>query len=313
MAPTPALGEVKPDTMCTLVILRRPEAAWPLILAANCDELENRPWRAPARHWPDRPEVVAGQDMSAGGSWFGANDDGLVAAVLNRPGTLGPEAGKRSRGELVLEALDHAEAKVAAEALLDLNPRSYRPFNLVIADRDDAFWLRHAGAQRSFRVRTREGVWRELDPLHMPGQAPLDMPGSEGQVLADDAAIQCEPIPSGLSMLTAHDLNDSASPLISHYLSRFEAAAVPDPGNNDWADWTRLLSDRTSPDQDPRHAMTVVNAGAFTTVCSHLLALPAIGDATMLFAAGRPGEVPFEQVAVDEVTLPDVLNDIEGT
>ena len=299
--------------MCTLVILRRPKGAWPLILAANRDELDSRPWRAPARHWPDRPEVVAGQDISAGGSWLGINDDGLVAAILNRPGTLGPEAGKRSRGELVLEALDHAEAKVAAEALCDLNPASYRPFNLVIADRHDAFWLRHAGNQPSFRVRTSEGQWRELDPLHMPVHAPLGMPGSESQIAAHDAAILCEPIPPGLSMITAHDMNDPTSPLINHYLGRFRAAEVPDPDKGEWTGWIELLSDRTSPDDDPRNAMTVVDAGAFTTVCSHLLALPALGEAIMHFAAGRPGEVPFERIEFDKVTVPDCLEGFEGS
>ena len=77
----------------------------------------------PGRHWPDRPQVRGGLDSLAGGTWLGVNDDGLVAAVLNRRGTLGPEPGKRSRGELVLEALDHAEAYDAAEALA----RSTRP------------------------------------------------------------------------------------------------------------------------------------------------------------------------------------------
>ena len=286
--------------MCTLVMLRRPESTWPLILAANRDELEHRPWRPPGRHWLDRPEVVAGQDMSAGGSWFGINDDGLVAAVLNRPGTLGPEAGKRSRGELVLEALDHAEAKIAAEALSDLNPDSYRPFNLVIADRYHAFWVRHAGHQKSFRVRTLAGSWRELDPLHMPGRVPLDMPYDDG-----GASIRCEPIPPGLSMITAHDLNDPASPLIKHYLPRFQSAKVPDPSSNEWDDWIKLLADQSSPDRDPRHAMTVVNAGAFTTVCSHLLGFPAIGEPIMHFAAGRPGEKSFERVPLDETLVAD--------
>ena len=40
-----------------------------------------RPWKAPARHWPDRPNVVAGLDELAGGSWLGMNDEGVVAAV----------------------------------------------------------------------------------------------------------------------------------------------------------------------------------------------------------------------------------------
>lgn len=120
--------------MCTLIILHRPEHPWPLLLAGNRDEMRDRPWEAPARHWPDRPEAVAGLDCLAEGSWMGVNDHGVAAVVMNRVGTLGPAPGKRSRGELVLEALDHAQAGDAADALTDLNPHAYRPFNLVIAD-----------------------------------------------------------------------------------------------------------------------------------------------------------------------------------
>jgi hypothetical protein len=280
-------------------------------MAANRDELDSRPWRTPARHWPDRPEVIAGQDISAGGSWLGINEHGVVAAILNRPGTLGPKAGKRSRGELVLEALDHAEARAAADALSALNPESYRPFNLVIADRYDAFWLRHAGNQPSFRIRTPKGVWRELDPLHMPAHAPLDLRKGGSQAMTNEAAIFCQPIPRGLSMITAHDLNDPTSPLIGHYLPRFHKAEKPDPEKEDWTAWIELLADRSPPEGDPRHAMTVVGAGSFTTVCSQLLALPESGVPTMLFAKGRPGEVPFEKIEIDEVTIPDVLGGID--
>ena len=80
--------------MCTLVILRRPGDRWPLLLAANRDEMADRPWRGPGRHWPDRPDVVAGQDLLSGGSWLGLNDHGVVAAILNRVGSLGPAAGR---------------------------------------------------------------------------------------------------------------------------------------------------------------------------------------------------------------------------
>ena len=48
--------------MCTVVILRRPGHDWPLILAANRDEMTGRPWLPPARHWSERAEVIAGQD-----------------------------------------------------------------------------------------------------------------------------------------------------------------------------------------------------------------------------------------------------------
>ena len=287
--------------MCTLVMLRRPEARWPLIIAANRDELSTRPWQAPARHWPDRLDVVAGRDMTAGGSWFGVNDDGLAAAILNRPGTLGPADGKRSRGELVLEALDHAEAKSAAEALVDLDPDAYRPFNLVIADRYDAFWLRHAGRHSGLRIRTPSGAWREIDPVHMPAtSSAFGKTSSLVQTVTETstrvAEIVCRPIPSGLSMITAHDLNDPASPLIAHYLPRFQTTDRPDPANDDWDAWIKLLGSREAPDGDSKNAMNVTSAGAFTTVCSHLLALPAIGEPILRFAAGRPDETNFEPI-----------------
>lgn len=131
--------------MCTVIISRRPGESWPLLLAGNRDEMQNRPWRAPGRHWPFSPDVTGGYDELADGSWLAMNDHGVVATILNRMGTLGPADGKRSRGELVLEALDHADASSAAEALAHLAAEAYRPFNLVIADNRDAFWLRADG------------------------------------------------------------------------------------------------------------------------------------------------------------------------
>jgi Transport and Golgi organisation 2 len=276
--------------MCTVVLLRRPGARWPLILAANRDELRSRPWRPPGRHWPDRPDVVAGLDEEAGGSWLGVNDHGVVAAVLNRVGTLGPATGKRSRGELVLEALDHADAAAAAAALADLDPRAYRPFNLIVADNRDAYWLRHAGALPSFAFRTRSGSLRAVEPIQLPGAEP---PGRERA-----GAIDCQPVPDGLSMITARELNDPAAPRIALYRPHFQSAPPPDPDHDDWQAWTLLLADRNTPDGDPRDAMTIVTGGDYGTVCSSLIALPASGQPIMKFAAGLPGEASFERIAL---------------
>jgi hypothetical protein len=273
--------------MCTLVLLRRPGAAWPLVLAANRDELASRPARPPGRHWPDRADVVGGLDVQAGGSWLGINDHGVVAGVLNRPGTLGPAAGKRSRGELVLEALDHADADAAARALADLDPDAYRPFNLVIADNRDAFWLRHAEALPGFALRTATGAWREIAPHQLPGAA-VGAPAP--------TAIECHAIPAGVSMITAHDLNDPGSARIRRYLPRFQSAPPPDPARDDWAAWIALLADRDSDVGDPSGAMTVVTDGDYGTLSSCLIALPAVGAPVMKFADGRPGEVPFERL-----------------
>jgi Transport and Golgi organisation 2 len=285
--PTSQHEEIR-SAMCTLVLLRRPGAAWPLILAANRDELASRPARPPGRHWPDRAEVVAGLDVHAGGSWLGVNDHGLVAGVLNRPGTLGPAAGKRSRGELVLEALDHADAAAAAHALADLDPAAYRPFNLVIADNQDAFWLRHTGALPGFAFRTASGVWREVAPHQLPGAA-VGRP-------ARPSAIECHPIPAGVSMITAHDLNDRGSARIRRYLPQFQSAPPPDPARDDWETWIALLANRDSDDGDPSGAMTIVTDGPYGTLSSCLIALPAVGTPVMKFADGRPDQVRFAPV-----------------
>src|SRR5215475_1192904 len=249
--------------MCTLVILRRPDHRWPVLIGANRDEMIDRPWKAPGRHWPDRPEVVGGLDLLAGGSWLGVNDWGVAAAVLNRHGSLGPAPGRRSRGELVLEALDHADAQTAAQALAALDPGAYRAFNLLIADYRDAFWLRNLG--------------------HAQGW------------------IDVTPVPAGVSMLTAHDLNDTDKSLrIRTYLPRFAAAPAPDPERDDWTGWEQLLaSGDHAAGGTATDGMAFTTEGGFATVSSSLLALPATGSKrrpVWRFAAGRPGAYPFEKV-----------------
>ena len=253
--------------MCTIVILNRPDTAWPILIAANRDEMLDRPWLFPAAHWPDRPDIVAGQDELAGGSWLGMNASGVVAAVLNREGTLGPEAGKRSRGELVLDGLDYADALDAAEALSALDGRAYRPFNLVIADNRDAFLLTHRG-----------------------GSTPVAI----------------EPLPEGLSMVTARDRDDRSSARIRLYRQRFLAAPTPDPGMDDWQGWEAILASREhEPDSGPGGAMFIdpapdVGRGKFGTVSSSLIALPAIEKPEIRpiwrFASGPPEGWQWQRV-----------------
>jgi uncharacterized protein with NRDE domain len=250
--------------MCSLVILRRPDHDWPLLIAANRDELTDRPSRPPGRHWPDRPEVVAGLDMETHGSWLGLNDHGLAAAVLDRHGTLGRLPGLRSRGELVLEALDHAEAGEAAGALADLSPDAYRPFNLVIADPTHAYWLRHGG----------------------------------------DGEIRVHPIPAGLHMLTAGELDDAGDPRIRVFLPCFRTALVPEPDQNDWSAWIALLQRRdAAPGTEPCGAMNLdhdLDGRRFATLSSSLIALPrypGFGPGThWLHADGAPDQAAFEPV-----------------
>lgn len=124
--------------MCTLAVYVRVSPALPLLVAANRDEFLDRPTAEPGVIAVD-PWVVAGQDLNAGGTWFGVNQHGLVVGLLNRRRADGPDATRRSRGLLCLEML---QARAPAEAVARLRAvagATYNPFNLLIADAAEAF------------------------------------------------------------------------------------------------------------------------------------------------------------------------------
>jgi len=248
--------------MCTVVILRRPDERWPVLIGANRDEIIDRPWKAPGRHWPDRAEVVGGLDVLAGGSWLGINDWGVVAAVLNRTGSLGPAPGRRSRGELVLEALDHADAVDAADALSHLDPDAYRTFNLIVADERDGFWMRHAGGSR----------------------------------------IEVHPIKDGLSLIAAGDIDDLGTRRLQLAMPAFSAWPVPQPEQGDWTSWQELLGSTRSPPGEPATAAMRFRTDGYGTVSSGLIALPARDAPDLKpvfrFASWLPEETPWQDVSL---------------
>lgn len=178
--------------MCTLILDYAPGTTWPVLIAANRDEMLSRPWDPPAEYWPG---IVGGRDTLAGGTWLGLNRHGVMAGVLNRAGSLGPAAGKRSRGELPLLALAAASARQAAEAIAALDAAAWRGFNMVIADPGGAFFVRGVG---------------------------VDAP----TVIVLDA---------GVHMVTAADPNDMAHPRVRRHLPAFRAAPRPSPPDwRDW-------------------------------------------------------------------------------
>jgi Transport and Golgi organisation 2 len=175
--------------VCTVITLQRPGHAWPLLIAANRDERIDRAWDPPAAYWPDRPGVVGGRDRLGGGTWMALNQHGVVCAVLNRTGSLGPAPGKRSRGELPLMAVEHHSAACATAALLRLDGTAYRSFNLIIADQKAVWYVRNLG----------------------------------------DGSPTATLFPPGLHMVTSRDPDDPASPRIARHLPRFQAAPPPEP------------------------------------------------------------------------------------
>ena len=120
--------------MCTVTIVPYDDG---FRLVCNRDERRDRPAAIPPmdRRLPHRTAIYP-QDPLGGGTWVGANDAGLVAALLNRSVNAGAPGGERplrSRGLIIPPLLDASSVTEAVDMAADLDPAQFNPFRLVVA------------------------------------------------------------------------------------------------------------------------------------------------------------------------------------
>jgi uncharacterized protein with NRDE domain len=120
--------------MCLAVFALGQHPRFPFVLAANRDEFFHRP-TAPLDWWTpagsDAP-VLAGRDLSAGGTWFGLSAAGRLALLTNvrDPSRLRPDA--PSRGRIVTDWLGGVPSLDAAHR--QWQAAGFNGFNVVVAD-----------------------------------------------------------------------------------------------------------------------------------------------------------------------------------
>jgi uncharacterized protein with NRDE domain len=151
--------------VCTAIVGYDPGARVPLLLAGVRDELTDRAWLPPARHWPDHPGLVGGRDELAGGTWLAVDPAApRVACVLNGRGVAAPEETRRSRGALPLLSAEDGMPEG------DLAP--YDPFHLIGAE---------PAAVRLWSWDGKTLTARKLEPgLHIVVNSGLAEPGTCG-------------------------------------------------------------------------------------------------------------------------------------
>jgi uncharacterized protein with NRDE domain len=89
--------------MCVIFFAHKVHLQFPLIALANRDEFYDRP-TAGASRWPNHPQIFAGRDLLASGTWLGVTDSGRFAAITNYREPDSPK-GRVSRGDLVADFL----------------------------------------------------------------------------------------------------------------------------------------------------------------------------------------------------------------
>ncbi len=125
--------------MCLILFSWQPNDEYQLIVAANRDEFYQRP-SDKARFWPDNPDVLAGRDLQAGGTWLGLTRTGRFAAVTNfaedPPDPLPP----LSRGNLTGQFLTSNQHALSYLHEIDQRAMQYRGFNLLLGHSDALYY-----------------------------------------------------------------------------------------------------------------------------------------------------------------------------
>ncbi len=151
--------------MCLIVLAWRARDDFPLLVAANRDEWRERAAES-AHWWPDHPDLFAGRDLQAGGTWMGVTRGGRFAAVTNYRDPSDKRSTARSRGMLVTEFLLGSETPSQFLATLTPHAREYNGFNVIVGDGRGLFYFG-----------SREGVDRAIEPgVHGLSNHLLDEP-----------------------------------------------------------------------------------------------------------------------------------------
>lgn len=131
--------------MCLLVLAWRVHPRYRLVVAANRDEYHERP-TAPLGKWPLQAaqpapsDILAGQDLRAGGTWFGLDRRRRFGAVTNFRELQRPRRSAPSRGGLIPAFLAQEEPPEAWLGRLETDAPGYSGFNLLIADAHELWY-----------------------------------------------------------------------------------------------------------------------------------------------------------------------------
>ncbi|MCF8198821.1 MAG: NRDE family protein [Sulfuritalea sp.] len=130
--------------MCLILLAWQVHPDYPLVVAANRDEFFARP-TAPAAFWTDTPQLLAGRDLEAGGTWMGFSRSGRFAALTNYRDPSQNRSGAPSRGGLVAEFLTGKERPQDYLQRIEASGKACNGYNLLVGDGESLWWSSNMG------------------------------------------------------------------------------------------------------------------------------------------------------------------------
>lgn len=250
--------------MCLILFAWKVRANTPLIVAANRDEWHRRP-AAAASWWASRPDMLAGQDLEARGTWLGVTRAGKFAAITNFREPSQKKSAAPSRGQLAVDYLSGQKSPREYLEELATHASKYNGFNLLLADRENMFCYSSA-----------EDKIEEVAPgIHGLSNRALDTPwpkveiGRANMGAALEAKLPEDTLPERLLAILSNDATAAD-------------AALPNTGVG--LDWERKLSSALIVSEDyGTRCSTIFIGGANSTFAEHTRAVSGTVVSTASF------------------------------
>ncbi len=132
--------------MCLITFAFKKHPDFPLILVTNRDEFYGRKTRA-AKEWTEEgyPNIIAGKDLRAGGTWMGINKNGRWAALTNYRDIDNHKENAPSRGDLVLDFLKTNQPAPEYLKKIEKIGDTFNGFNLLLGQDENIYYYSNYG------------------------------------------------------------------------------------------------------------------------------------------------------------------------
>ena len=183
--------------MCLIAIGWQAHPTLPLVIVANRDEFYQR--KSQSMHfWADKPNILAGRDLQAGGTWLGVNLQGRFAALTNVRETTAPTT-ETSRGSLISMWLSSKLSSIEFIHRLADASNTYSGYNLLFGDTSQLLWASNRSPKGFVHRHLASGIYGL-------GNASLNTPWPKLRLAKQRLATQlhlAHPTTSNLAWVTA--------------------------------------------------------------------------------------------------------------